>query len=306
MRRVALLVVALALLSPLSAAALQAEPVAQTGGNATANGSPDVAPGARLAGVVGSQGARIDGEVEQRAFSVRLERANSTDAKAATVAAIVGQTNATVDDLQAGLDELRAAREAGNVTESTYRARVTVLAQRIASTRELANRSAEAAADIPVTALRERGVSAAAARNLSRRAAELGGQEVAAIARNVTGRTNPPRAGRAGGAGLPDAGSPNRTVPGGQSETLGQGAPGANGSRGGSEADRSTGNPPNREAGGNRTADNGARTTSNGNPSTGTGAENASGAGEDSDSSGGNATDTPPEAGENAERNRSA
>jgi|GEM_PF-5167701 len=259
--RLVVLVVALAVLNPLSAAALQSGPgVAQTGGNATTNASADVEPGARLAGVVGSQGARIDGEVKQRSFAVSLERANTTGAKAATVAAAVGRTNDTVSELRSQLDELRAAREAGNVSESTYRARVAVLAQRIASARELANRSAEAAADIPDAALRERGVSAAAARNVSRRAATLAGPEVAAIARNVTGRSNVRPAGPPTGVGRPDAGPPNRTAPGsGEPQT--EETPG----EGSAKNTTPAAGAPERNTGKNATADSGVAAEGDGN-----------------------------------------
>jgi hypothetical protein len=298
--RVVLVVAALALLAPVSAAVVAPAGAGTSAvgddnttatANATAGNGSAVPPGARLAGVVGSQGARIDGEFDERSFSVRLERANTTGARAAVVADTVNATNATVADLRERLGELRAAREAGNISEGAYRARVAVVSGRIDATRGLANASAAAARDLPDAALRERGVTPAAVRGLRANAAELGGPEVAALARNVTGRPagvagrGPPGAngtvpGNAGPANPGNrSGARNATVPGGG--LVGNGSLGTN-ATGGSD-----------DAAGNGSADGAVPGSENGSPDGTSGVVPGDVPGGSGDTGGSDSPDTP-------------
>ena len=70
--------VAAAVIAGAVTAAPAGPPIGQTGTNATgANGTTDLSPGERLAGVVGVQSAEIEGEVESRAFEVALRRSEN-------------------------------------------------------------------------------------------------------------------------------------------------------------------------------------------------------------------------------------
>lgn len=164
----------------------------QESGNGTADGNETaddsaVAPGQRLAGVVGVQGAEVDGEVESRSFGLAVARAASDDARAALIAAEVDETDDEVRNLSERRERLRQARENGSVSEGEYRARIAELAARSANAERMANRSADASQGLPEDVLRANGVNVTAIQTLRQRASELGGQEVAGIARSIAG-----------------------------------------------------------------------------------------------------------------------
>jgi len=236
MSRVVLLVVLVAL-APLTGAAVtgdtvgvQEQPTTEQEPTTTGNDSAsDVSPGARLAGVVGSQGAAIDGEVTDRSLGERLARANGSGAKAAAVAAALGDANATLDAVEERLAELRAEREAGNISEGRYRAKVAIAAQRGAAARAVANRSADATESIPAAALREQGIGPGAARNVSERAGRVVGQDVAEIARGIRGGGPPGGVGAPDGVGGPSGPMGPGSAPGGQSDAENRSGNGPNG-----------------------------------------------------------------------------
>ncbi|MFB6138489.1 MAG: hypothetical protein ABEJ42_09185 [Halobacteriaceae archaeon] len=184
-----------------------------------------VAPGARLAGVVGAQRAGLDGVVERRAFEARLDAANTTAAKARVVAAEYETITERLSALRDRQETLVAAHRNGSVPDTVFQARAAALATAIANLERLANRTAEAASGLPAAALAERGVSVTAIERLRSSAHNLTGPEVAAVARTIAGRsggergppggvvTGPP--GDAGPSGDgPGEGDPPGAVPG--------------------------------------------------------------------------------------------
>lgn len=174
--------VALAVIVAVPAVGLAATENHNGDGQAT-----ETAPGERLAGVVGVQGAELAGELDKRAFGIGLARAETQAAQADVVAAqldAVEDRLTAIEDRKARLDE---RREAGEINEGTYRAQVAELSAQTANAKALTDRSASAAEQLPADLLAERGVHTERIRTLRDRASELSGPEVAEIARRIAG-----------------------------------------------------------------------------------------------------------------------
>lgn len=180
--------------------------------NATANATvDDVAPGERLAGVLGVQSAEVEGELETRAFDLAFERADDNASKAEVIAREAADTNERLAELREQREKLREARQNGSMTEGEYRARTAVLATKAETVRNLADRSADASEGLPEETLRANGVNVSAIRALSADAADLSGGEVAAIARSIAGGPDGAVPDRAGGPGERAGSSGNAT-----------------------------------------------------------------------------------------------
>ncbi|ACV46898.1 MULTISPECIES: hypothetical protein [Halomicrobium] len=200
MRDTTTVLVAVALVVGSLAAVPMAGVAAQTTETATDTNSPTAtatdtnataanatAPGEQLAGVVSVQGAEIDGEVETRAYGIRVAQSESNDSKAAVVGQQMADIEQRLDDLEQRRETLTAARENGSMSEGQYRARMARLAAETRTAERLANQSNETAQTLPAETLEANGVNATAIRTLSDRANELRGPEVAAIARSIGG-----------------------------------------------------------------------------------------------------------------------
>ena len=203
MRRTAPAVVALLLVAsavavvPMAMAQQTETETNRTAGNDTAE------PGAQLSGVIAVGEAELDGEVEDRAYGIRIAEANSSAAKAAVVAEQVNATERRVDALAAERAELEAARENGSMREAQYRSRVAALHAESVTAARMVNRTNETASGLPAETLEANGVDVTAIRSLSDRAQNLTGPETAEIARSVAGSD-------AGQPALPDRAA-NRT-----------------------------------------------------------------------------------------------
>lgn len=163
-----------------------------------------VAPGERLAGVVGVQDAEIDGEIEERTFGHRVAAAASDEARASVVADEITDTEerlAALEQRRAGLEQ---ARDNGSISEGRYRAEIARVAAETRTVRRMANASEDAAAGIPADVLEANGVNPDAIRALRDRAGNLSGPEVAEIARSIAGEN--PGAPAADDAGPGDRG----------------------------------------------------------------------------------------------------
>lgn len=163
--------------------------VAQT---ATANTSTDAAPGTRLAGSVGVQGAELGGELESRSLDHRLNQSPSNDSKAAVIAQQANRSQERAAALEAQLEELEAARANGSISEQEYRVRAAQLSARASALARVAAQTSARADALPAETLRRNGVNVTALRALRTNAGELAGPEVAAVARGLAG----PSAGR--------------------------------------------------------------------------------------------------------------
>ncbi|WP_372479895.1 hypothetical protein ACAH01_00585 [Halomicrobium sp. HM KBTZ05] len=206
--------------------------------DANATDANATAPGEQLAGVVGVQGAEIDGEVETRAYGIRVAQSESNDSKAAVVGQQVADVEQRLDELEQRRETLEAARENGSMSEGQYRARMARLAAETRTAERLANQSNETAQSLPAETLEANGVNATAIQTLRDRADQLSGPEVAAIARSIAGANasdgfGPERAGERGGdarnaterGDRPDGDRAGERGPrGGENETTADGA----------------------------------------------------------------------------------
>ncbi|MDS0297412.1 hypothetical protein NDI76_01485 [Halogeometricum sp. S1BR25-6] len=146
-----------------------------------------VRSGELLSGVLAVQDAEIDGELETRAFGIRVAQAATDEAKADVVAERLESNRVRLDELERRKARLETARENGSMSRGQYEARIAGLTVETATVKELTNRSANASEGIPSELLERRGVNASAIHTLATRAADLTGPEVAEIARSIAG-----------------------------------------------------------------------------------------------------------------------
>jgi hypothetical protein len=190
-----------------------AEPGAADGADQVAANDSGVAPGERMAGVVGAERASVESEVAVRAFDRRVAAADSSLAKARVIVGQLDDLHERLDELDAKRAELERARENGTLSQGEYRARLARLYAEERALQRLVNRTEETARGLPAETLREQGVNVTAIEHLRADARNLTGPEVATVARSIAGRS----VGRPAGAGPPD----NRTR-----EPPGEGGPG--------------------------------------------------------------------------------
>ena len=149
--------------------------------------STEIEPGERVAGVVGTQGAELEGEIDERAFGVAVAQAESDEARADVVADRIERIEHRLDEHERRAAELEDQREAGEISEGQYRAKMARLDAEVRTTHRLANASGQAAADLPEEVREERGVDAEKLDTLRERAGEVGGPELREIARSIAG-----------------------------------------------------------------------------------------------------------------------
>jgi len=255
-------------------------------------------PGATFAGVVGVQGAEVEGEVAQRSLDQRLAAAGSNTSKASVVAAETEDVRQQLSELRERRETLDQRYESGEITRGEYRSKLARIGAQIRTLERRLNATAAVAEGLPEETLRERGVNASAIDELRRNASEMGGGEVAEAARGIggpdtgkglTGDPGPPEnAGPPEDAGpTEDAGPPENSGNGnsGPPEDAGLGGDDddkndrGEGAAGPPDDDRGNANRSD-DAGENGAADgNGAEDRGNGNGTTnaGEGAENRTG-----------------------------
>lgn len=158
-----------------------------TESTATPTENATVAPGEQLSGVVGVQDAELEGEVQSRAYGSRIANASGNDSRAAVVAEQLGDIEQHLTELEQRRQALDEARENGSMSEGQYRARIARLAAETRTVERLANQSNATVQDLPAKSLEAKGLNATAIKTLSERASELGGPEVAEIARSIAG-----------------------------------------------------------------------------------------------------------------------
>lgn len=183
--------------------------VAAQSDTVTAANASEVAPGAQFAGVVGVHRVEVDAAVERRSFGLQVAAASSNRTRGAVVADRLQQLEERLRTLEAQRDQLRQARESGQIGEGRYRAEVSSLVARSAAIEDQANLTLAVASGMPTATLDERGIDTTAIASLRDRARTMPGPEAASIARSIAG----PGAGR-GLAGGPAAGQPGPAVDG--------------------------------------------------------------------------------------------
>lgn len=149
--------------------------------------SDEIAPGERLSGVVGVQGAELEGELDKRTFGIAVAKAATEEARADVVAGQVHDVEERLDELEERKAELEEQRESGEISQGKYEAEVARIAAEAETAERLADASAEEAGELPAELLADRGINAEAIQTLKDDANELSGQEVAEIARSIAG-----------------------------------------------------------------------------------------------------------------------
>jgi hypothetical protein len=188
------------------AGAAVAAPAASSAGSSAASAAQEtpanasVAPGERMAGVVGAERAAVESEVALRTFERRVATANSSSARAKVVGAEAETIEARLDELAEHEAELRETHENGTLSTGEYRARLAQLYAEQRALERLTNRTERVAGGLPEQALRQQGVNATRLQRLRSQARNLTGPEVADIARGIAGKS----VGRPAGAGPPD------------------------------------------------------------------------------------------------------
>lgn len=147
----------------------------------------EITPGQRLGGALGAQQTELDGELEERTFGLKVARAASDEAAADVVAERLEAVEKRLAELEQRREDLEAAREAGEIDRGEYAAEMAKLEAERASLERQVDRANATAAELPADVLEERGVDASAIQTLKDRADELGGQEVADVARSIAG-----------------------------------------------------------------------------------------------------------------------
>lgn len=169
-------------------------------------------PGATFAGVVGVQGAEVEGEVASRALDRQLATAESNESRAAVVANETAALREQLADLHERRETLRERFQAGNVSRGEYRAKLARIAAQTRTLERRLNTTATAAEGIPEETLRDRGVNVSAIRDLRANASNMTDGEAAEAARQIAG--NDAGKGLAGERGPPeDRGPPEERGP---------------------------------------------------------------------------------------------
>jgi hypothetical protein len=175
-------------LSLLVAALLVGSVFATVPLDATAQGNEtETLPGEQFAGVVGTQEAELDGELEARAFGIAVANAGSDTERAELVADRLDRNDERLSGIEARQRTLREQRDAGDISEGTYRAKVTIAVAETSATNRTTNVAAGVAADLPDDVRSEYRIDDDRIRILRNDAAELAGPDVADIAREIAG-----------------------------------------------------------------------------------------------------------------------
>ena len=159
----------------------------------------ETAPGERLSGILGVQEAELEGDIEQRTFGIQIAQAASEGAQADVVGERLGAIEQRLNDLEERNNTLQEAREAGEISEGQYRAGMAILSAESQTTAQLTNQTEHVAGQLPADVLEAQGVNVDAIQTLKDRAANLSGEEVAAIAQEIAG----PAVGDIPGSGPP-------------------------------------------------------------------------------------------------------
>ncbi|ACM56376.1 DUF7096 domain-containing protein [Halorubrum lacusprofundi] len=282
-RRIALIAVAVVLVGvagiaaagPVGTAVAQDGPVAanetsEGNGMGASNGTADISPGERLSGVIGVQRAEVAGEVDSRAFEVGLNRTGTDEERAALVAERLDRIEERLSEIERRQRELRERRDAGELTQGEFAARMAETGARAEAVKREANRSAAVARDLPEPVRAAQGLDSERMDAVRERANGVSGPEVSAIARGVAGdgvgqplaseRRGPPAGVPGAGAGTENA--TGNTTGAGASSPPAPGKPGDGGpSVGAGSGSGSAGNgdaPPGNATPGSETGPNGA------------------------------------------------
>lgn len=184
-------------------------------------------PGERLAGAIGVHAAELTGEVDQRAFGLRIARSSTNHTKANVVRGEIETLDGRLAELEQRQAALEAARANNTITEGRYRAEVAILTARAQTLQAHADATEAQLHRLPADVQTDRGLDSHRVRIIRRAAQNLTGPAAAEIAREIAG----------GGIGHPIHPRPSDRGPGEtppspytSNESGGSGPPDAHGS----------------------------------------------------------------------------
>ncbi|UPV75095.1 hypothetical protein M0R89_03265 [Halorussus limi] len=258
-----------------------ARPIPAVSDASTANNSTDNSSlGTDISSFMQSSAAEVDGAVETGMWSAAFNSTENRSVRVELVEKRTAELRKRLAQLRERRRELVAQREAGNLSETAYKAKVSRLLGEI--------NSLQSAIDTTTKRAAEANANVEALGGLRTQAKNLTGPEIAAVAQNVTGvgdgRRGPPNgvgasAGNGNGVGAGNgSAAANGTTPGNGNPGNGNGAAGDGNGVGNGIAD----------AGNETGADNGTG-VGNGN-GLGSGTGNGTGAGNGNGTAVGNAT----------------
>lgn len=189
MRRLGLLLVAVALVATLAAVPLAGATVFATDDTTPAetDENDSVTPGEQMMGAVGVQNAELAGTVSERAFGLQVANAETDEERANIISERFVELRGAVAEHEAELEELRDARERGEITEGQFRAGVAKLTAKGVHTERGVAQANASAGGMPTELLAERGINVSAIQELKANASQLTGPETAEIARSIAG-----------------------------------------------------------------------------------------------------------------------
>lgn len=177
----ALVIASLVAMVPLGTA------LAQSQDDSGEDADEDIRPGERLSGVVGVQAAEIDGEVEARSFGIAISQAESNEERAELVAQRLDRNQDRLMDLERQQAQLREHRDAGNMSNGMYQARMAQHAATVQTVNRTTNQGAAVAGTLPDDVVAERQIDAERVQVLRTQARNMTGPEVAEMARGIAG-----------------------------------------------------------------------------------------------------------------------
>lgn len=181
MKRIGTLLMAMAVV-----AALLAIPLGVSAATSDHDDEPATA-GEQLGGVLGVQGAALNGDLSDRTFGQKIANADSDETRADLIADRMTEIEDRIGDHEDRLADLDAKREAGEISEGRYKAQVATLEAERANTERKADRAGEAARGLPDGVLVDRGIDVDRIDELRTTASELGGPATGEAAREIAG-----------------------------------------------------------------------------------------------------------------------
>lgn len=150
-------------------------------------GESETTAGELLTGILGVQGAELEGEVDRRTFGIKVARAASNESRADAVKENLDEIEARLAELSERKQEIEEAKANGSISNGSYNAQIAVIAAETANAQSQLNASENASAGLPVELLESKGINTSAILTLKHNASELSGPEVAAIAKTIAG-----------------------------------------------------------------------------------------------------------------------
>ncbi|MFB6085839.1 MAG: hypothetical protein ABEJ84_03385 [Halodesulfurarchaeum sp.] len=188
------------------------------------NGSNDSAlnetpPGVLFAGSIAVQQAKVRGAIEHRAFGLQIAAAATNRSKAQVLNRTQEHLQERLSELETQMERLNQSRANGSISQGQYQVRLSALVTRVENLERMINSTSRTAAMLPRQTLQANGVNVTALNQLRMHAQNMTGPEVAAIARQIAGRS----------VGRPMG--PPKGVPGGPPEGVPAGPPDDDGTR---------------------------------------------------------------------------